>query len=190
MAALLSSPREVFTEAVRAVLETWPVLQIAVDNGFGGVYSQQKADWMVDAVQQYFHDNSDLAQDEVEDFLSELMNNEFDTMVDDGSLPQVAQKVCVMFQQCKQGKLTEVRQQISQLTLEKSRGRAKATSVKTPTEEAEGSDDDDEECMDCDEAGVGASVSSTAAKQQPSSSAPKEEEEEEEDGWTVVCRKK
>ena len=34
--------------------------QIAVDNGFGGVYGQQKADWMVDAVQQYFHDNSKL----------------------------------------------------------------------------------------------------------------------------------
>lgn len=31
----------------------------------------------------------DLEQDEVEDFLSELMNNEFDTVVDDGSLPQV-----------------------------------------------------------------------------------------------------
>lgn len=31
--------------------------QIAVDNGFGGVYGQQKADWLVDAVQQYFHDN-------------------------------------------------------------------------------------------------------------------------------------
>lgn len=31
--------------------------QIAVDNGFGGVYGQQKADWLVDVVQQYFHDN-------------------------------------------------------------------------------------------------------------------------------------
>lgn len=31
--------------------------QIAVDNGFGGVYGQQKADWMVDVVQQFFHDN-------------------------------------------------------------------------------------------------------------------------------------
>ncbi|KAB5567189.1 hypothetical protein PHYPO_G00229930 [Pangasianodon hypophthalmus] len=193
MAALVASPREVFSEAVRAVLETWPVLQIAVDNGFGGVYSQQKADWMVDAVQQYFHDNNDLEQDEVEDFLSELMNNEFDTVVDDGSLPQVAQKVCVMFQQCKQGKLAEVRQQISQLALKKASGRAKVTPIKSPTEDAEDSNDDnDEESMECDEAGAGASVSSAAVKQQQqlSSSAPAEEEEEEEDGWTVVRKKK
>ncbi|KAG7332706.1 hypothetical protein KOW79_004540 [Hemibagrus wyckioides] len=188
MAALVSSPREVFSEAVRAVLETWPVLQIAVDNGFGGVYSQQKADWMVDAVQQYFHDNSDLEQDEVEDFLSELMNNEFDTMVDDGSLPQVAQKVCVMFQQCKQGKLSEVKQQISHLAQKKASGRAKVTPVKSPTEDAGGSDEDDgEESMECDEAGVGAAVK----QQQVSSSAPKEEEEDDDDdGWTVVRKKK
>ncbi|MBN3323598.1 TSR2 protein, partial [Atractosteus spatula] len=89
MAAPVLSAHEVFAEGVRAVLETWPVLQIAVDNGFGGAYSRQKADWMVDAVQQYFHDNTDLEQDEVEDFLAELMNNEFDTVVEDGSLPQV-----------------------------------------------------------------------------------------------------
>lgn len=33
------------------------IFQIAVDNGFGGAYSQQKADWMVDVLQQYFNDN-------------------------------------------------------------------------------------------------------------------------------------
>uniref|UniRef100_A0A3Q3M6Z3 Pre-rRNA-processing protein TSR2 homolog n=1 Tax=Mastacembelus armatus TaxID=205130 RepID=A0A3Q3M6Z3_9TELE len=91
MAASAAS-RELFKEGVRAVLHTWPVLQIAVDNGFGGVYGQQKADWMVDVVQQYFHDNADLQQSEVEDFIAELMDQEFDTVIDDGSLPQVNEK--------------------------------------------------------------------------------------------------
>lgn len=31
--------------------------QIAVENGFGGAYGREKADWLVDVVQQYFHDN-------------------------------------------------------------------------------------------------------------------------------------
>lgn len=57
------------------------------------------------------------------------------------ALAQVAQKVCVMFQQCQQGKLTEVREQINQLVEKKSAGRAKATPAKTP-------DDDDDECED------------------------------------------
>uniref|UniRef100_A0A8C7WQD0 Pre-rRNA-processing protein TSR2 homolog n=1 Tax=Oryzias sinensis TaxID=183150 RepID=A0A8C7WQD0_9TELE len=56
MAASVAS-RELFTDAVRAVLHSWPVLQIAVENGFGGAFGPQKADWMVDVVQQYFHDN-------------------------------------------------------------------------------------------------------------------------------------
>ena len=33
---------------------------------------------------------ADLELDEVEDFLGELMTNEFDTVVEDGSLPQVS----------------------------------------------------------------------------------------------------
>lgn len=56
------------------------------------------------------------------------------------ALAQVAQKVCEMFQQCQQGKLTEVREQINQLNEKKSTGRAKATPAKTP--------DDDDECED------------------------------------------
>ncbi|XP_051509509.1 pre-rRNA-processing protein TSR2 homolog [Myxocyprinus asiaticus] len=183
MAPLTSSTRELFVEAVGAVLETWPVLQIAVDNGFGGAHSQQKANWMVDVLQQYFNDNVDLQQNEVEDFISDLMNNEFDTMVEDGSLPQVAQKVCVMYQQCQQGKLTEVRDQVSELALKKIAGRAKVTPA----------DDDDEkreveEAMECDVVGEGPSVISAAAMVKPPPQATSNEEED--DGWTVVCRKK
>ncbi|TMS01282.1 SRSF protein kinase 3 [Larimichthys crocea] len=72
MAAYTAS-RELLTEGVRAVLNTWPVLQIAVDNGFGGVYGQQKADWMVDVVQQYFHDN---AADDDSDDETQVMESE------------------------------------------------------------------------------------------------------------------
>ncbi|XP_073674695.1 pre-rRNA-processing protein TSR2 homolog [Garra rufa] len=189
MAPLTSSTRELFSAAVRAVLDTWPVLQIAVDNGFGGAYSQQKAEWMVDALQQYFIENDDLQQDEVEDFISELMNNEFDTVVDDGSLPQVAQKVCEMFQQCQQDRLKEVREQINQLIQKKSAGRAKVTPAKTPA--AADDDDDegeDEEAMECDGPADGPSVNSAAAQEhhlpQPAN------REEEDDGWTVVRKKK
>uniref|UniRef100_A0A8C7WQE9 Pre-rRNA-processing protein TSR2 homolog n=1 Tax=Oryzias sinensis TaxID=183150 RepID=A0A8C7WQE9_9TELE len=64
MAASVAS-RELFTDAVRAVLHSWPVLQIAVENGFGGAFGPQKADWMVDVVQQYFHDNGNLYSESV-----------------------------------------------------------------------------------------------------------------------------
>ncbi len=59
------------------------------------------------------------------------------------SVAQVAQKVCEMFQQCQQDRLTEVREQIKQLIQKKSAGRAKVTPAKTPA-----ADDDDDESED------------------------------------------
>ncbi|MFT7804761.1 pre-rRNA-processing protein TSR2 homolog [Arapaima gigas] len=157
MEASRLSARELFTEGIRAVLETWPVLQIAVDNGFGGFYSQQKAAWMVDTVQQYFQQNADLEQCEVEDFLEELMNNEFDTVVDDGSLPQVASQLCQMFRQCEQGKLSEIRSHIAKLEEKKISGRAKATQAESPADEEEESEEEPEPEV-CPLWGVGGGV--------------------------------
>ncbi|MED6251564.1 hypothetical protein ATANTOWER_032809 [Ataeniobius toweri] len=136
MAASTAS-RELFTEGVRAVLQTWPVLQIAVDNGFGGVYGQQKADWMVDVVQQYFHDNADLQQYEVEDFLTQLMDQEFDTMVEDGSLPQVSAGLLQLFDQWQQGALQQLQNTIQTLTHNKT-PRAKVTAPPTQSDSESG----------------------------------------------------
>ncbi|MEQ2289896.1 hypothetical protein AMECASPLE_037918 [Ameca splendens] len=136
MAASTAS-RELFTEGVRAVLQTWPVLQIAVDNGFGGVYGQQKADWMVDVVQQYFHDNADLQQYEVEDFLTQLMDQEFDTVVEDGSLPQVSAGLLQLFDQWQQGALQQLQNTIQTLTYNKT-PRAKVTAPSTQSDSESG----------------------------------------------------
>lgn len=48
-----------------------------------------------------------------------------------------------MFKQCQQGKLEELKDQISQLTKRKSTGRVKATAVKSPEEEEDDEGDDD-----------------------------------------------
>ncbi|XP_054458727.1 pre-rRNA-processing protein TSR2 homolog [Anoplopoma fimbria] len=172
MAASAAS-RELLTEAVRAVLHTWPVLQIAVDNGFGGVYGQQKADWMVGVVQQYFHDNADLQQCEVEDFIAELMDQEFDTVVDDGSLPEVCDSLLQAFSQWQQGALQQLQHSISSLTQNKSQ-RAKVTAPPTHSDE---DSNDETQVMECE-----SSSSSVSSRDPP----PPDEEA----GWTVVRKKK
>ncbi|XP_044067545.1 pre-rRNA-processing protein TSR2 homolog [Siniperca chuatsi] len=171
MAASAAS-RELFTEGVRAVLHTWPVLQIAVDNGFGGVYGQQKADWMVDVVQQYFHDNADLQQCEIEDFIAQLMDQEFDTVVDDGSLPQVSVSLLEVFSQWQQGALQQLKHTINSLTQKKSQ-RPKVTALPTQSDE---DSDDETQAMECESSSP--SVSRTEPPQ------------DEDDGWTVVRKKK
>uniref|UniRef100_A0A8D3ANL9 Pre-rRNA-processing protein TSR2 homolog n=1 Tax=Scophthalmus maximus TaxID=52904 RepID=A0A8D3ANL9_SCOMX len=167
MAASAAS-RELFTEGVRAVLHTWPVLQISVDNGFGGVYGQQKADWMVDVVQQYFHDN-------VEDFIAELMDQEFDTVVDDGSLPQVSFSLLQLFSQWKQGALQQLQHTINTLTQKKSQ-RSKVTAPPKESDE----ENNEQNVMECD------SSTPSVSRTHPPPPPPQDEE----DGWTVVRKKK
>ncbi|XP_073496142.1 pre-rRNA-processing protein TSR2 homolog [Phyllobates terribilis] len=183
MAARSVDSRGVFYEAVQAVLGSWPVLQIAVENGFGGLHVQEKAQWMVGAVHEYFHTNSDLEQYEVEDTLQSILNDEFDTMVEDGSLPMIAQQLCMFYSQCRHGDTVSVKEKIAQLAL-------KTYNVKVNVQEVRGEEgsgtDQDEEAMDCETSvtTTPTATTSTASSEQP------EEEEPEADGWTVVHRKK
>ncbi|XP_062283719.1 LOW QUALITY PROTEIN: pre-rRNA-processing protein TSR2 homolog [Scomber scombrus] len=178
--AASSASREPFTQgSERPVLNSWPVLQIAVDNGFGGVYGQQKADWLVDVVQQYFHDNADLQQYEVEDFISQLMDQEFDTVVDDGSLPQVSKQLIQMFSQWKQGALQQLSHTVQSLTQKKTQ-RAKVHGPRPPESDQES---DEETQMECE-------ASSPSVSKQTDHPPPPPPSQDEEDGWTVVRKKK
>uniref|UniRef100_A0A8C3NKM5 Pre-rRNA-processing protein TSR2 homolog n=1 Tax=Geospiza parvula TaxID=87175 RepID=A0A8C3NKM5_GEOPR len=89
MAAPGVEARALFAEGVRAVLGGWAALQLAVAQGFGGPQGPEKAAWLSSALLDFFAQNADLEQEEVEDFLAEVMDNEFDTVVEDGSLQQV-----------------------------------------------------------------------------------------------------
>ncbi|TWW56049.1 Pre-rRNA-processing protein TSR2 -like protein [Takifugu flavidus] len=151
--------------------------QIAVDNGFGGVYGHQKADWMVDVVQQYFLDNDDLQQYEVEDFISLLMHQEFDTLVDDGSLPQVSGSLLQMFGQWQQGALQQLKHSIESLS-QRTGQRAKVTA---PPTESDDESDAETQTMECEASGPSASRTDPAPPPPPP---------QDEDGWTVVRKRK
>ncbi|XP_056393736.1 pre-rRNA-processing protein TSR2 homolog [Hyla sarda] len=192
MAARSSDSRGVFYEAVQAVLGSWPVLQIAVENGFGGSHVQEKAQWMVGVIHEYFYTNSDLEQYEVEETLQGIMNDEFDTMVEDGSLPLIAQQLCTFFSQCQHGDTTNMKEKIAQLSQKKYNVKANVQEVR---DEEESSTEEDEEAMDCETSIPTPSTGTASAA--PSTSAsdghhrePEEGEIPEADGWTVVRRKK
>ncbi|XP_074651963.1 pre-rRNA-processing protein TSR2 homolog [Tubulanus polymorphus] len=100
--------RSAFYVAVESVFKGWTALQLAVANGFGGVHSQEKALWMIEAVEQWFSENSDIYADELEEFLADVMNTEFDTVTEDGSLSEIAQKICGFYQLYKTGRNEEI----------------------------------------------------------------------------------
>ncbi|XP_068105865.1 pre-rRNA-processing protein TSR2 homolog [Hyperolius riggenbachi] len=191
MAARSAAAHGLFPDAVRAVLGSWPVLQIAVENSFGGPHVQEKAEWMVGAVDQYFQANSDLEQYEVEETLEAIMNDEFDTVVEDGSVALVAQQLCVLYSQCQRGDTAAVQQKIAQLSQKKYNVKANVQEVKGQEEESS-DDDDEEEAMECETSKNTPSVPSGSTTPSTSEAAgqSRDPEEQEVDGWTVVRRKK
>ncbi|XP_032873030.1 pre-rRNA-processing protein TSR2 homolog [Amblyraja radiata] len=182
-----------FAESVAATLGSWPALQIALENGFGGVYGQQKADWMVTAVERYFLDNADLDRVEVEELLAELLDNEFDTVVEDGSVLEVAEEIWTTFALCRRGQEAEVRGRIQRLVQRRRSVRVEAVAGTSGAEgagdedsEEEEDEEDGAEAMDCEsQPSPGPGSHCPAAAQGPS-----EEKREATDEWTVVRRKR
>ncbi|XP_012891262.1 PREDICTED: pre-rRNA-processing protein TSR2 homolog [Dipodomys ordii] len=189
MAGAGEDVRALYRAGVRAALEAWPALQIAVDNGFGGVHSQEKAEWLCGAVEDYFFRNADLELDEVEDFLGELMTNEFDTVVEDGSLPQVSQQLQTMFQHFQRGDGAALKEMTSHITQKKLKVTATALKTGKQAEEAEA---DTVEEMEVTAVNNGATTERVCPQAEPSESNFQTIKEEDivEDGWTIVRRKK
>ncbi|XP_007538381.1 pre-rRNA-processing protein TSR2 homolog isoform X1 [Erinaceus europaeus] len=183
--------RALFRAGVRAALQGWPALQIAVENGFGGIHSQEKAEWLGGAVEEYFLRNADLELDEVEDFLGELMTNEFDTVVEDGSLPQVSQQLQTMFHHFQRGDEAALREMASHIA--QRMHRVRATMVTTAREADEDEDDvDSMEEMEVTAMNDGTATDGVCPQPEPSNpdSQTIKEEDIVEDGWTIVRRKK
>ncbi|KAG3272195.1 pre-rRNA-processing protein TSR2 homolog isoform X1 [Ictidomys tridecemlineatus] len=191
MAGAGEDARALFRAGVRAALEAWPALQIAVENGFGGVHSQEKAEWLGGAVEDYFIRNADLELDEVEDFLGELMTNEFDTVVEDGSLPQVSQQLQTMFHHFQKGDGAALREMASHITQKKCK--VKATALKA-AKETDGDQDDADSVEEMEVTATNDGATTDGVSPQPEPSDPNsqniKEEDIVEDGWTIVRRKK
>ncbi|XP_072705013.1 pre-rRNA-processing protein TSR2 homolog [Ciconia boyciana] len=106
MAAPGLDERALFARGVRAVLGGWAALQLAVAQGFGGPQGPEKAAWLAGALQDFFTQNAELGEEEVEEFLAEVMDNEFDTAVEDGSLrefPQVSRQLLSLSARARRG---------------------------------------------------------------------------------------
>jgi len=89
-----------FHSAVEAVFQNWTALQFAIRQGAAGPQSADIAKWMVSATVQWFSENKDLEFDEVEDFLLDTVNQEFDVLIDDDSVTETSKLICDFYRLC------------------------------------------------------------------------------------------
>lgn len=140
-----------FDLSIALALSTWPALTYAVQNSWGGPQSSEKRDWFAGAVSDLFQATPDADVDYVEEFLLQVMNDEFDVNVEDGSGEEVAAKMVGLRKLTLQGDFAMVEDMYAKWTERQRKG---GDAVKFQ-HVARGEDDDDTDWdsgdMDTDE---------------------------------------
>jgi pre-rRNA-processing protein TSR2 len=93
MAAPTLTPEQLqakFDLGISLILSNWQALSIAVDNEWGGNDSKDKRDWFAGAVSELFTSNPDTDNQDLEDMLLQVMEDEFELALDDGSETLIA----------------------------------------------------------------------------------------------------
>ena len=82
----MSEAPSLFYRSIAHALGSWPALATCVRHGAGGTDSAAKAQWLIGATEQWLTENHGVEPDELADFYKDIFWEEFDTIVEDGSL--------------------------------------------------------------------------------------------------------
>ncbi len=131
-------------------LHSWPALTLAVQNGWGGdkQASADKRDWLAGAISELLtstpaqiHDVGDL-----EEVLLQVMLDEFEIVVDDGSAEEVSKKIWASLQRVKDKDVRELGEMYARWQERQAKGGEKVVGiVRGEDKEGDDTDWDDEE---------------------------------------------
>jgi len=109
------SCNSLFYQCIQGTLKSWTALQLAVAQSFAGPHSKEKAQWLVGVIETFFHENADLEPYEVEEFLEEIMSNEFNIIAEDDSIKQISTQLCNLYLLWSKKKYIEMKELIAKL---------------------------------------------------------------------------
>ncbi|KAJ4832090.1 hypothetical protein Tsubulata_049429 [Turnera subulata] len=179
----------VFGEGISLLLSNWSALQLAVENEWGGRGSRRIADQMVSDIFSWFTSSKEpLYLDVLENILDEAMLS-LNTVIEDGSVEEIAEKLMFMHEECLEGNYTSV--------LKLREAAPRGVLPHQHIRQAADDDDDDDDNNDSTMADDGSDMMVDAPESQSKSntvhipvSKPRAEEAQAEDGWTVVSSKR
>ncbi|GAB5036899.1 Hypothetical protein NocV09_05300120 [Nannochloropsis oceanica] len=109
-----------FRQGVTSVFRQWMVLHLAVSNNWGGGDSYRKATILLEETLRLFlpsalpraaHRPKKIpSADDLEEKLGDYIEEQFGTLIEDGSLEEVSALVCRLWEDCKQGGKEGVRE--------------------------------------------------------------------------------
>ncbi|TFK68113.1 hypothetical protein BDN72DRAFT_888676 [Pluteus cervinus] len=177
-----------FARGVLARLATWPILRIAIQESWGGPEGQAKRRWiagvLVDTFEESLTGNASTEPDDVyiEEMLLQILADEYEVRVEDGSAEDVARDLIRLWDECKLGKDGLVKR----FEEGEAKVRNKRENVEVSTTEEDGEwTDDDEDGEDADDEEMEEAPQLLDSLQQKQ----KNEPEVDEDGFTLVKRR-
>jgi len=166
-----------FARGVIARLAIWEILRIAVQENWGGSNGAAKRTWLASVIVDSFEEQIPIPDDQyIEELLLQVMADEFDAVIEDGSAELVAQDVVRLWDQTKLSKQDLVLK--FEEKADKVKGKRLNVQEKTAEEGEEWEDDEDGE-DDEDEEVV------PQLLEHPRARNPREPEIDE-DGFTLV----
>ncbi|CAN6582075.1 unnamed protein product [Malus baccata var. baccata] len=181
---LSADAEAIFREGIGLVLSRWSALQLAVDNEWGGRGSRQKSEQLAADAFSWFTQSAEILYiDDLEDILNEAMIS-LNTMTEDGSIEEVAEKLMFMYEDCLTGNFNSV----------ESLREANHRRVAVPHVRQDNEDDDDDDDNDNEENDGSSSMMVDTPESQPnlnpadatSSKPTPKPAAKAEDGWEVV----
>ncbi|KAH8417012.1 hypothetical protein KR222_001515 [Zaprionus bogoriensis] len=200
MAATTTTPNEFrrdFRVIVERIFNNWQNLRLAVEHGMGGRNGQQVAIQIMDYTYEYCVGNENITQGELQDVIEELMDQEFNTLCDDHSIPEICRNLLRYKQMAQASQYPQIEAELTRLPQGKEWLRPDVKITYTPIDgDSSSSDDDDMEEDDNDDGmqdnETDEEEAATSSGRVTRSQARRQQAEafvEPEDGWTTVRRK-
>lgn len=168
--------------AITLAINNWPALTLAVQSNWGGPTSADKRAWLCGAVSEMIADRPETDAEDLEDVLIQVMNDEFDAVVDDESAAKVGLEIMEMRAQVQRGEFSEIKAQWEAWQKKSEEKAARMfKQVESKDEDQETDDEADED--DADDVEMGDAPALVRAPRE------KPEPEIDDDGFTKVVGK-
>ncbi|KAG6812231.1 hypothetical protein H0H92_003771 [Tricholoma furcatifolium] len=171
-----------FARGVISRLAVWSTLRIAVQESWGGPGAAEKRTWLASVIVDTFEEQSQTPDDQyIEELLLQVMSDEYDVTIEDGSAESVAQDIVRMWDETRVGNADTVTkfEQVAQNL----KGKKVEAEVHEDGEDSDEWEDEDGGDMNEDEDEVPQLIPAP----QPQT---RDEPEVDEDGFTLVKRGK
>ncbi|KAJ5287376.1 hypothetical protein N7478_003062 [Penicillium angulare] len=134
--------------AITLSLDSWPALTLAVQSNWGGPTSADKRAWLCGAISEMLTERPETDAEDLEDVLIQVMNDEFDVVIDDESAGNVADQIMELKEQTVRGEFGAIKE-MWEMWQAKSAQKSATTNmfkqVESKDEDQETDDDTDED---------------------------------------------